>query len=302
MASDQQQVTKSALIYTRRSTEKQDNTHESQELECRAWAALKGYSPRAVFRDDCSGTVPVTDRQGFLAAVNELCPGEVLIIKRRDRLGRDAMVNALAESFINRQGGRIITTEIGEENTAESQLIKGIMDQFAQFELALIRQRTKAALSLRKSKGLLTGQAPLGKKSDPDGNLINNSEEQTWLTKAREMRNSELTLTEITQRLKEAGCLSRSGRPPSRSTVAYWCKGIKVLERRGGARSGSGRPPHNNNLIDDMIMTLHHAGLSLRQITRHMSRYPEARTSNGKPLAMTQIARIIQRSKESLEI
>lgn len=286
---------KSALIYTRRSTDKQDNTHESQTIECEAWASLKGYSVRAVFSDDCSGTVPVNERPGFLAAVAELRPGEVLIIKRRDRLGRDAMVNALAESYLHRQGGRIITTEIGEENTAESQLIKGIMDQFAQFELALIRQRTKAALTLRQSKGLLTGQAPLGMMADSDGKLIENPTEREWVSRARALRREQRTLSEIAAHLKAEGCLSRSGNAPSRSTVAYWCSGIKVDEMRGGVRQGTGRPPSGQSLIDDMIMNLHESGMSVRQIAKHMKRYPEAITSTGKPLAPTQISRIIKR-------
>jgi DNA invertase Pin-like site-specific DNA recombinase len=290
-------VIKYALIYTRRSTEKQDSTHESQEQECRAWAKLKGYHPRGVFTDDCSGSIPVNDRIGFLRAVNELKCGEVIIIKRRDRLGRDAMVNAMAESYIERQGGKIITTEIGETDSPEGKLIKGIMDQFAQFELALIRERTKAALALRQSKGLVTGQPPLGKSVNNLGYLIVNESEKTWIKLAKTLRSDGYSHKNISLYLEAVGCTARSGRPPSISTVSRWCQGSKLGDNRGGRRPKSGRKSNLNPLIRDIILHLHEQGYSIRKIAKWIERYPEAVTNNQNPLAPTQIARVINANK-----
>ena len=122
-------------IYTRWSTDKQDSTHESQELDCREWATLNHFEVAGVFSDACSASVEVNDRDGFLHAVNALEQDDVLIIKRRDRLGRNVMVNCIAEKIVERAGARMITTDLGDVDTVESECIKGIFDQFAQFEL-----------------------------------------------------------------------------------------------------------------------------------------------------------------------
>ena len=85
-----------AYIYTRRSTITQDTTHESQERDCRAWAKHNGYQVAGVSYDDCSGSTPVDQREGFIHIVTQIKHDEVLLIKCRDRLGRDVSVNTVA--------------------------------------------------------------------------------------------------------------------------------------------------------------------------------------------------------------
>ena len=205
-------------------------------------------------------------------------------------------------SYIERQGGRIITTEIGDTDSAEGRLIKGIMDQFAQFELALIRQRTKAALALRKSKGLVTGQPPLGMSVDDLGRLIPNEQESSWITLAQSLRSDGYSLNNIRLYLAAVGCTARSGRSPSTSTVARWCKGVQVSESRGGKRPNVGRKSKLNPLIKDISFQLYNQRYSIRKIAKWIERYPEAVTSNHKSLAPTQIVRIIKSFKKDLDL
>ena len=287
-----------AFIYTRRSTINQDTTHESQEWECRGWAERNDYRVAAVYRDDCSGSTPVDQREGFLSVVNQMGSGDVLIIKRRDRLGRDVTVNALAESYIKRLGARVVSIEIGDTDSPEGNLIKGIMDQFAQFELALIRQRTKAALALRRSKGLVTGQAPLGMKADAEGKLVEDAEERRWVDRARSLREEGMILTEVMETLSREGCLVRSGSAPSLSTVSRWCAGIESPPRPRETRSPRRRSGSSEtaSLVREKVLALREAGLSLREIARHLERYPEIRTSRGGTLSHTQVARILKRA------
>ena len=51
------------IIYARRSTDRQDLTHEAQEAAGRAWAQSQGYLVRAVFNDTCSGSVSPLERE-----------------------------------------------------------------------------------------------------------------------------------------------------------------------------------------------------------------------------------------------
>lgn len=285
-----------AYIYTRRSTITQDTTHESQERDCRAWAKHNGYQVAGVSYDDCSGSTPVDQREGFIHIVSQIKHDEVLLIKCRDRLGRDVSVNTVAESIINRIGARVVSIELGDTDTPEGQLIKGIMDQFAQFELALIRQRTKRALELRKSKGLVTGKAPLGMCVGEDGKLIEDLEEMRWLERARTLRLEGLLLTEVHKVLIEEGCLARSGEAPSLSTVCRWCKGLKI-PKQPRRRHPRVQRLKGGTLVSEKILALSEAGLSLREISRNLQKYPEVKTSKGKPLNHTQVARILKRER-----
>lgn len=288
-----------AFIYTRRSTEKQDSTHESQERDCKAWAELNGFTVLNVFRDDCSGSLEVNHRNGFLNAVNALGHGDVLIMKRRDRLGRNVMVNCIAEKIVERAGARVITTDLGDVDSIESELVKGIFDQFAQFELKLIQARTKTALALRKQKGLLTGMAPLGMKANDEGLLVEDEEERLSVERAKALRNMGLSLNEVAKQLALEGVCCRSGHAPSKATVSRWTKGMTLVQTEDQERPKKQRQKRHSHwspLIVDKVKSLHNSGLSLRKIAEELKRFPEIRSRTGRPLTHTQVARIIASS------
>src|SRR5262249_29181206 len=51
-------------------------------------------------------------------------------------------------------GAKVITADgVAVEDTPEGQLLRGMLDLFAQYERALIRARTRAALAVKRSKG-----------------------------------------------------------------------------------------------------------------------------------------------------
>lgn len=285
-----------AVIYTRRSTDKQDTTHASQEAECRAWAQARGYEVGSVFSDDCSGSVEVVTRPAFLEMINSLKAGDVVVIKRRDRLGRDAMGNAIAERHIEQLGARLISTCLGDVDTPEGRLLKGIMDQVAAFELALIKARTSAALKQRKEQGLLTGSAPLGMKADEEGKLLPDEEERARVERARELRRSGLTIKQVTSKLAEEGIVSRSGKAPSWTTVRDWVKGISAPKRQAPPKSAkTKRSDTQSRLVIDAIKAIRAEGHSIRKTATLLAeRYPEIKNSKGKSLAPTQIARLLR--------
>ena len=121
-----------AYIYTRRSTITQDTTHESQERDCRAWAKHNGYQVAGVSYDDCSGSTPVDQREGFIHIVSQIKHDEVLLIKCRDRLGRDVSVNTVAESIINRIGARVVSIELGDTDTRKVKILFSVKILYSQ--------------------------------------------------------------------------------------------------------------------------------------------------------------------------
>lgn len=85
----------------------------------------------------------------------------------------------------------------------------------AQYERALIRQRTAAAMRVKAARGEHTGgHAPFGWRVGPDGvRLERDEEEQRTIARARELRAAGLTLRAISAALASEGRLSRASTP-----------------------------------------------------------------------------------------
>jgi DNA invertase Pin-like site-specific DNA recombinase len=128
----------------------------SQVLDLQRDALLAaGVAPPQIYQDEASGTRE--DRPGLAACLKALRPGDVLMVWKLDRLGRNLrhLINTaqdLAERGIGfkvlaGQGAEIDTT------TANGRLMFGIFAALAEFERELIRERTKAGLAAARARG-----------------------------------------------------------------------------------------------------------------------------------------------------
>lgn len=145
---------------------------EAQLHACRLWADREGFDVAGPFSDDgVSGAAPLEKRAGLLDALAALCPGDVLLVAKRDRLGRDPIVVAMIESAVSRKGCRIISA--AGEGTADddpsSVLMRRLIDAFAEYERLIICARTRAALAAKRRRGERTGQVPYGSAVIDDG-------------------------------------------------------------------------------------------------------------------------------------
>src|SRR5204862_6543407 len=105
-------------------------------------------------------------RPGLLAAIDAVRAhgAGVLVVAKRDRLARDGLTAALVERLCEREAAGIQAADgAGNGEGPEAQLLRGIVDLFAQYERAVIRARTKAALAVKKARGERTGGVPLGR-------------------------------------------------------------------------------------------------------------------------------------------
>jgi len=136
-------------------------TDGSQVLDLQRDALIDaGVAPEHVYQDEASGKRE--DRPGLQACLKALRPGDVLVVWKLDRLGRDLrhLVNTaqdLAERAIGfkvlaGQGAEIDTT------TASGKLVFGIFAALAEFERELIRERTKAGLASARARGRKGGR------------------------------------------------------------------------------------------------------------------------------------------------
>lgn len=217
-----------AIIYTRTSTGEQSLGHQAQEMECRVLAERLGAEVVAVYSDTISGSVAPADRDGFISALNSLQRGDVLLMWRRDRLGRSLVNNAVAEKLTAARGARVITSDVSSEDSAEATMLKAMLDAVAEYERAIIIARTKAALAAKKAKGLRLGNIPRGYTTNTEGEIMPNKAEQETINKVRAKRAEGFTIEALVVWCAEQGITSRSGRSPSRATIGAWVKGTEI--------------------------------------------------------------------------
>ncbi len=117
----------------------------------------------------------------------------------------------------------------GSGASPAAQLLRGIMDVFAQYERAIIPSRTKAWLAAKKAKGLRAGTIPHGYRLAVDARHVEkDADEQAVIARARELRADGLGLRAIGHRLLEEGRTPRSAKNCHVQVVR------RVLARRAG--------------------------------------------------------------------
>jgi DNA invertase Pin-like site-specific DNA recombinase len=119
-----------------------------------------GVEPGRIYEDLGSGRKD--DRPGLTACLKALQPGNVLVVWKLDRLGRDLkhLVNTIDE-LSQRDIGLKVLTGAGAQidtTTANGRLVFGIFAALAEFEAELIRERTRAGLAAARARGRRGGR------------------------------------------------------------------------------------------------------------------------------------------------
>ncbi len=192
--------------YIRVSTDEQHLGPEAQEDALRAWCASNGAELVDIHTErGMSGGAPLDKRVGLLSAVASLreLDATVLLVAKRDRLARDVMVAAMVERLVTKAGAELVSANgAGNGASPEALLMRRMVDAFAEYERALIRSRTKAALQVKKSRGQRVGQVPYGKQLAADGvHLEDNDLEQRILSGILSLREEGLSIRAIAGRL-----------------------------------------------------------------------------------------------------
>lgn len=141
---------------------------------------------------------------------------------KRDRLGRDVLNVAMFERLAERKGARVVSAA-GEGTDADdptSRLMRQIVDSFAEYERAVIRARTRAALAVKKARGERIGGIPYGYRLASDGRMLEHDEaEQHVVDIIRGQRLAGETCRAIADALNGMGFRSRTGGPWLRQSV-----------------------------------------------------------------------------------
>lgn len=224
-----------AVVYLRASTEEQTLGPEAQRKAIAVWAEAQGVSVVATFADlGISGAAPIEKRPGLLAALASLAElgAGLLVVAKRDRLARDVVTAAVVERMVEKAGARILSADGSDSGDGpDAWLMRTIKDAFAQYELLLIRARTKAGLAIKRARGERVGSVLYGFQLAPCGVALEpNLAEQEAIRLMRAHRAEGLSLLKVGARLEAAGIWTRKGTRWSAQTIA------EILERSSAQR------------------------------------------------------------------
>lgn len=200
--------------YVRVSTDEQTLSVEAQREALSGWCQAHGTTLVEVYADvGISGGAPLEKRPGLLAALSALIKGRALLVLRRDRLARDTLTAAIAERMAQKVGARILSVAgAGDGEGPEAQLMRTIIDAFAQYERALITMRTKTAMQRKRAKGERVGAIPYGYQLAADGvHFIEAPSEQAVIAIVRRLRAGGLSYRAIAAELNQRGLTNRAG-------------------------------------------------------------------------------------------
>ncbi|TIL49585.1 recombinase family protein [Mesorhizobium sp.] len=124
------------------------------DLQCDALVKA-GVHIDNIYEDSTSGRKD--DRAGFAVCLKALRAGDALVVWKLDRLGRDLrhLVNLVDDLTKRNIGLKVLAGEGASINTttANGRLVFGIFAALAEFERALIIERTKAGLEAARARG-----------------------------------------------------------------------------------------------------------------------------------------------------
>ena len=146
------------FAYCRVSTQEQTTENQRKEIE----AAGFSVRPQRLIEEQISGSVAASKRPGFTRLLDRMETGDVLIVTKLDRLGRNAMdvrmtVKQLATSDIRVHclalGGVDLTSPAGK-------MTMQVISAVAEFERDLLIERTHSGIARAKTAGKRFGRPP----------------------------------------------------------------------------------------------------------------------------------------------
>lgn len=212
--------------YIRVSTEYQaESKHglDAQLFAIQKYAQHTNIPLMEIFRDEAlSGSLSLEKRPGMLSAINTLTRGDLLVVAKRDRLGRDALVMAMIEAAVKRKGAKIISLagEGTENDDPTGMLMRRMIDAFSEYERLIIGIRVSAALQAKKTKNERVGHIPYGYQLNQDGvHLEVNYLEKSRLDAMINMRNKGASIRQIANAMNILTEYNRENKPWNHMSV-----------------------------------------------------------------------------------
>lgn len=144
------------FAYCRVSTSDQSTANQVQEIASAGFTV----SPQRTITETISGSVAASERKEFSRLLDKLESGDVLIVTKLDRLGRNAMDVRTTVERLESSGIRVHCLALGgvDLTSPAGKMTMQVINAVAEFERDLLIERTNAGISRARTEGKTFGR------------------------------------------------------------------------------------------------------------------------------------------------
>ncbi|HAX21609.1 MAG TPA: resolvase [Hydrogenophaga sp.] len=144
------------FAYCRVSTNDQTTENQIREIAAAGFAV----TPQRAVTETVSGSVEAAQRKGFAKLLDKMEAGDVLVVTKMDRLGRNAMDVRATVDRLTASGIRVHCLALGgmDLTSPAGKMTMGVINAMAEFERDLLIERTQAGLARAKAEGKTLGR------------------------------------------------------------------------------------------------------------------------------------------------
>ena len=144
------------FAYCRVSTIEQSAENQKREIQ----AAGFNIEPFRIIEEKISGSVAMKKRPNFIRLLDRLEPGDVLVVTKLDRLGRDAIDIRSTVELIEQSGIKVYCLALGgvDLTSAAGKMTMQIISAVAEFERDLLIERTQSGIQRAEANGKKLGR------------------------------------------------------------------------------------------------------------------------------------------------
>ena len=183
------------FAYARVSKIEQKPENQIREIE----AAGFSIESHRIITETISGSMPMARRKGFGRLLDKMEKGDVLVVTKLDRLGRDAIDVSSTVARLEKIGIKVHCLALGgiDLTSSAGKMTMGVINAFAQFERDLLIERTQSGLSMAKAKGKILGRPKVLSESQRDQVIQQLQEGKTITSIARNLNTSRQTIMRV---------------------------------------------------------------------------------------------------------
>ncbi len=193
------------FAYVRVSTVGQTTENQLQDIKSAGFHV----EPHRIVTETISGSTPIARRHGFSRLMDRLEAGDILIVTKLDRLGRDAIDVSTTVKTLTEIGVRVYCLALGGADLTSSSgtMTMQVLNAVAQFERDLLIERTQSGLKRAKAEGKTLGRPSMlneKQKKDVRAELEKGASVSTI---ARNFATSRQTIMRVRDELSSAMCV-----------------------------------------------------------------------------------------------
>lgn len=152
------------FAYIRVSTGNQETDNQVGEIEASGFFI----EPHRIIKEIISGSMPIVRRKEFSRLLDKMEKGDILVVTKLDRLGRNAIDVSSTVSHLESIGIKVYCLALGgvDLTSPAGKMTMGVINSVAEFERDLLIERTQSGLARAKAQGKKLGRPKMLSESE----------------------------------------------------------------------------------------------------------------------------------------